>query len=177
MGAPASRICARAHPLPVRNMRNRTQRRDTRAGSTHSVTTASLHQTIRPPRFDRLYVSMVSLPPLSPKRGSKASPNSRNWCRSKSRLLVAAPRMTSPDSRRRGSNTPLALIHGSTGPAHSCCTGPATAAQSHASQERVSSRSQPAAGISSSSMKTSASASAASTSARLRAAEIPGSGS
>lgn len=117
---------------------------------------------------------MVSLPPLSPKRGSKANPYSRSCRTSISRLLVAAPRKTDPDGRRRLAKMPLASIQGSTGPANSRSTGPATAAHCHDCQAVVSSRSQPAAGSSSSSMKTSASASCVSASARFRAAEMPG---
>lgn len=158
-------------------MRNRTHAREIRTGSTCSVTTASSHQRMRPPRADKLYVSIVSLPPLNPNRESKDNLYLRNWRRSSNRLLVAAPRTTDPEGRRRRAKTPVASIHGSTGVLNRCSTGPATAAQSHACHKSTKAPSHPGAGSSSSSIKTSASASLDKANARLRAADIPGLGS
>ncbi|OJV30274.1 MAG: hypothetical protein BGO26_08015 [Actinobacteria bacterium 69-20] len=96
---------------------------------------------------------------------------------SKSRLLVAAPRITVPVDRRRRPKMPTSTTHGSIGPENSCSTGPATAAQPHADQHATRFVSHSPTGSSSSSMNTSASASADSASALFRAAEMPGSGS
>ena len=110
--------------LPLRRLRRSTQLRVARSAGTMSCTTASSHQTMRPPFWVNCLVKTVSEPPDRPNSVSKRKPRRRTSASSSSRLLVAATCTGVPVGSRRLSKKPT--IQGSGSPSNSETTGPTT---------------------------------------------------